>query len=44
VYHLAGQSDVAASWDDPIGTFQTNADGPLNVVRACIDPGAERLL
>ncbi len=44
VYHLAGQSDVAASWDDPIGTFQTNADGTLNVVRACIDAGVERLL
>ena len=44
VYHLAGQSDVAASWDDPIGTFQTNADGTLHVVRACIDAGVERLL
>ncbi|MYH72223.1 MAG: NAD-dependent epimerase/dehydratase family protein [Acidimicrobiia bacterium] len=44
VYHLAGQSDVAASWDDPIGTFQTNADGTLHVVRACIDVGVERLL
>ncbi len=44
VYHLAGQSDVAASWDDPIGTFQTNANGTLHVVRACIDSGVERLL
>ena len=44
VYHLAGQSDVAASWDDPVGTFQTNADGTLHVVRACIDAGVERLL
>ncbi|WP_419926491.1 GDP-mannose 4,6-dehydratase [Candidatus Poriferisocius sp.] len=44
VYHLAGQSDVAASWDDPIGTFQTNADGTLHVVRACIDAGVGRLL
>lgn len=44
VYHLAGQSDVAASWDDPIGTFQTNADGTLHIVRACIDVGVERLL
>lgn len=44
VYHLAGQSDVAASWDDPIGTFRTNADGTLHVVRACIDAGVERLL
>ena len=44
VYHLAGQSDVAASWNDPIGTFQTNADGTLHIVRACIDAGVERLL
>ena len=44
VYHLAGQSDVAGSWDDPLGTFQTNADGTLHVVRACIDTGVERLL
>ncbi len=44
VYHLAGQSDVAASWSDPMGTFLVNADGTLNVVRACIDAGVERLL
>ena len=44
VYHLAGQSDVAGSWDDPMGTFQTNADGTLHIVRACIDTGVERLL
>ena len=44
VYHLAGQSDVAASWSDPIGTFLVNADGTLHVVRACIDAGVERLL
>ncbi len=44
VYHLAGQSDVAASWNDPMGTFQVNADGTLHVVRACIDAGVERLL
>ncbi len=44
VYHLAGQSDVAASWGDPVGTFQVNADGTLHVVRACIDAGVDRLL
>ena len=44
VYHLAGQSDVAASWDDPMGTFRANADGTLHLVRACIDAGVERLL
>jgi GDPmannose 4,6-dehydratase len=25
VIHLAGQSSVAASWQDPVGTFETNA-------------------
>ena len=44
VYHLAGQSDVAASWSDPMGTFLVNANGTLHVVRACIDTGVERLL
>ena len=44
VYHLAGQSDVAASWGDPMGTFQVNANGTLHVVRACIDAGVDRLL
>lgn len=44
VYHLAGQSDVGGSWDDPLGTFRANADGTLHMVRACIDAGVERLL
>ncbi len=44
VYHLAGQSDVAASWDNPINTFQVNANGTLHVARACIDAGVGRLL
>ena len=44
VYHLAGQSDVAASWGDPMGTFQVNANGTLHVVRACIDARVDRLL
>ncbi len=35
VYHLAGQSNVAASWTDPVGTFQTNATGTLNLLEAC---------
>ena len=44
VYHLAGQSDVAASWSDPMGTFLVNANGTLHIVRACIDAGVDRLL
>ena len=35
VYHLAGQADVKASWEDPLTTFRINAEGTLNVLQAC---------
>ena len=35
VYHLAGQADVKASWEDPLTTFRVNAEGTLNVLQAC---------
>tara|TARA_Y100000768_G_scaffold235756_1_gene178296 strand:- start:3234 stop:4142 length:909 start_codon:yes stop_codon:yes gene_type:complete len=35
VYHLAGQADVKASWEDPLTTFRVNAEGTLNVLLAC---------
>ncbi len=35
VYHLAGQADVKASWDDPLSTFRVNAEGTLNMLLAC---------
>lgn len=44
VYHLAAQSDVRHSWDDPGGTFAINAQGTLNVVRAAIAAGVRRVL
>lgn len=34
VYHLAGWSDVSASWNDPMRTFQVNALGTLTVLEA----------
>lgn len=34
VYHLAGWSDVSASWNDPLRTFQVNALGTLTVLEA----------
>ncbi len=36
VYHLAAQSSVRLSWDDPVGTFTVNALGTLNLCSAAI--------
>ena len=44
VYHLAGWSDVGASWDEPLAAFQVNADGTLNVLQACVHAGVARVL
>ena len=44
VYHLGGWSDVGASWAHPLDTFQVNAEGTLNLLKACIDHGAPRVL
>jgi GDP-4-dehydro-6-deoxy-D-mannose reductase len=44
VYHLAGLSHVGRSWDAPEAVFRINAVGALNVLRACIDAGVERVL
>jgi GDP-4-dehydro-6-deoxy-D-mannose reductase len=37
IYHLAGWSDVGGSWLDPVATFETNANGTLNLLLACRD-------
>jgi GDP-4-dehydro-6-deoxy-D-mannose reductase len=44
VYHLAALSHVGRSWDAPEAVFRINAMGALNVLRACIDAGVERVL
>ncbi|MGH9185654.1 MAG: GDP-mannose 4,6-dehydratase [Acidimicrobiales bacterium] len=44
VYHLAGWSDVGASWSSPVETFQVNAQGTLNVLLACADAGVRRVV
>lgn len=38
VFHLAGQASVANSFDDPAGTWDTNATGTLRLVEA-LAPG-----
>lgn len=44
VYHLAGWADVGASWSDPLGVLRVNAEGTLNVLRACEGAGVNRVL
>lgn len=42
VYHLAGQSDVGRSWQDPLGTYHANVEGTAAVLLACRDAGVRR--
>jgi GDP-4-dehydro-6-deoxy-D-mannose reductase len=44
VYHLGGWSDVGASWEDPLGAFEVNAIGTLNLLQACSAHGSPRVL
>ena len=44
VYHLAALSHIGESWDAPAAVFRVNAEGTLNVLRACIAAGVERVL
>jgi GDP-4-dehydro-6-deoxy-D-mannose reductase len=44
VYHLAAVSHVGASWSAPLAAFRVNAEGALNVLRACTEAGVERVL
>lgn len=34
VFHLAGQSHLGRSWEDPVGTFRTNTLGTLHLLEA----------
>ncbi|MGQ0433447.1 MAG: GDP-mannose 4,6-dehydratase [Microthrixaceae bacterium] len=44
VYHLAGLAHVGDSWLDPVGFFRINAEGTLNVLRACEGAQVHRVL
>jgi GDP-4-dehydro-6-deoxy-D-mannose reductase len=44
VYHLAAMSHVGESWNAPAASFRVNAEGTLNVLRACGDLGIDRVL
>jgi len=44
VYHLAGWSDIGASWKHPRTAFEVNATGTLNLLQACVTNGRPRVL
>ncbi len=44
LYHLAALSHVAESWQAPALVFRVNAEGALNVLRACADLAVARVL
>ncbi len=44
VYHLAGWSDVGASWSAPVEVFRANAEGTLNVLLACHEVRVQRVI
>lgn len=44
VYHLAGWSDVGASWNNPTETFEVNAMGTVSVLDASRQGGVGRVV
>ncbi len=44
VYHLAGWSDIGASWSHPATTFEVNATGTLHLLQACVATCRPRVL
>jgi GDP-4-dehydro-6-deoxy-D-mannose reductase len=44
VYHLAALSHVGESWKSPATSFRVNAEGTLNILRACTELGVERVI
>lgn len=44
LFHLAGQSHVPTSWEDPITTLRANVEGTQNVLDAAFAAGVDRTL
>lgn len=44
VVHLAGKASVAASFEEPIATYEVNAGGALHIVEACRRNDVGRIL
>lgn len=44
VFHLAAKARVQPSIKDPISFNQTNVDGTLNILKACVDNNVKRIV
>jgi len=44
VYHMAAQAIVSTALKDPLGTFQTNVLGTVNILEACRQVGVDKVL
>ena len=44
IFHLAGQADVSVSWEYPLETFKSNAEGTINVLTAARDSNIEKVV
>ena len=44
VFNMAGQADVARSWNEPLETIRTNGEGTFNVLAAARSAGVERVV
>ncbi len=44
VYHLAAWADVGGSWQQPVATFEVNANGTLHVLEAARRSGVRRVV
>ena len=44
VFHLAGQADVAGSWEAPADTLRVNAEGTLHLLEAVRSAGSARVV
>ena len=44
VYHLAGQSDIALSWESPQETIRSNGEGTFNLLNSARVAGVDRVV
>lgn len=44
VIHCAGLKSIADSWQDPLGYYETNVSGTINLLRAMDEAGCARLI
>ncbi|GAI55685.1 unnamed protein product, partial [marine sediment metagenome] len=44
VFHMAAQSSVPRSTEDPLGDFEVNVRGTLNVLECAVKAGAEKVI